>query len=392
MSVRSDAWIDVIFDFPVNSQTVEIMNRNATGLPLEAMLVGLLSGGGLLVAPRIIVNVTELVVGVGRPGVLKLTALAAENVSIHYTGSIGSNFEVRHGLTNFIFEGCQVSPTATGLPRVGMFSAVIDGYTVIYKQVPSYRPVTQSLGKDVVVTAEAMANGNISDWKKLNGIVEDSLMLLSLADGTYIGSIYEDVYQNGHLVMTLLKAVKTMLYHKADYCIDIKNLQACDLKTFLETSFPKYRELKVDFGLDIVIEYYLQAKAAEIIEVMYLAAVVGLERLASFIQPYLSKRGKWKKWDSLLARILRRSTDITLRRKVKALLSHFGVPYSSKDLKFIVMRNSIVHTGQFPSKTNGSDAFDALIGFFDRILLRILGYQGKYYINRLNSFQREIVP
>jgi hypothetical protein len=133
-----------------------------------------------------------------------------------------------------------------------------------------------------------------------------------------------------------------------------------------------------------------------LLELKYLVAVVGVECLLSYVPSYFSKIDKWKLGSGLLdwivSKIRRRPGRRSLRRKMIALLEHFSIPYEQSDLRFIKIRNALVHTGRFPRSVDGVEAYNGLIHFLDRVVLRILGYQGKHYLNRLNDFQREPLP
>lgn len=397
---RSDAWITVDLTLPGNQQTMQIMtqNSNRPKKPPEATLTGQVTSPnqGMLTAPRLILNTLEVHVHVGQPVTLELSMLCAGGVTIDFAPVLlGQLVELRHGLTNFVFEGCQYTTTGTGFTR-DKIVASLNGLQVTYKQLPNFAQITQDIGNDVVLTSECLVEVPFSQLQQTNDSIDSSLILLSLASASWIVSIYEDVYSQGNLLSTVLKSVKTMPYHDADQLIDIKNLAGCDLQVFLETCYPVYSTLKHDLGLDIVIEYYLQAKRAALLELRYLVGVVEIECLLSYIPSYFTRIGKWKKgsgvWDTLLSKILRRPGRRSLRRKMVALLKHFQVPYTDSELRFIKVRNRIVHTGRFPQSANPHQTYDELIHFLDRVILRLLGYQGKHYLNRLNSFQREILP
>jgi len=400
VTVRSDARIEAIFTVPVDQNTLQIVsqNQNRPKNPPEASLIGQVTSPsrGRVNATRLILSQFELQ-GTPQSTTLMVTMFSREQITIDFANlQQKQTVEVRHGLTNFIFGGCEISPTPTGSYR-DTFRATLNGQLVFYRQLPSFRHVTQELGQDVILTSEAIVQIQLSDYERSKNVINDSLMLLSLASGNYIASIYEDTFHQGVLAKTILKPVKTMPYHHRDYCIDLKNLAACDLQIFLETTFPKYRTMQQDLGLDIVIEYYLQAKRAPLVELKYLIGVVGIECLLSYVPSYFSKIGKWKKGsgfvDLILSKLRRRPSRRSLRRKTQALLEHFSVSHNLQDLQFIKIRNRLVHTGRFPEALQKQpyEPYTKLMSFLDRILLTILGFRGHYYLNRLNNFQREIL-
>jgi hypothetical protein len=398
ITMRTDAWIEVTTILPVNPQTLQLINENnRRGKLVEAALTGQVSSpkNGQLTARKLLLNTMNLNVN-PQSQTLSLTMVSRDTIAVEYSsGQPNSAVEIRHGLTNFVFRGCQASRSAFGV-SFDKFTAAIEGLSVTYQLLPGFLQSTHSLLQDTFLTAEAIVPVNPSELDRANDVVYDSLMLLSLANGNYIASIYEDLFQQGSLVKTVLKPAKTMAYYAPDRCIDTDNLVACDLQTFLETTFKDYRRLKQDLGLAIVLEYYLQAKRAALLQLKYLVAVVGVECLLSYVPSYFSKIGKWKLGSGLLDwivdKIRRRPGRRSLRRKMVALLEHFSIPYEQSDLRFIKIRNALVHTGSFPRSVDGLETYNGLIHFLDRVVLRVLGYQGKHYLNRLNDFQREPLP
>lgn len=397
ITARTDAWIEVTTILPVNPQTLQLINENnRRGKLVEASLIGQVTSpkNGQLTAKKLLLNTLNLDVN-PQSQTLSLTMISRDRITIEYSSQQNSTAELRHGLTNFLFRGCQASRSASRI-SFDKFTAAIEGLSVTYQLLPDFHETADTLRQDTLLTAEAITQVKPNELDRANDVVYDSLMLLSLANGNYIASIYEDLFQEGSLVKTVLKPVKTMTYYAHDHCIDTDNLVACDLQTFLETTFKDYRRLKQDLGLAIVLEYYLQAKRAALLELKYLVAVVGVECLLTYVPSYFSKIGKWKlgsgSLDWIVSKIRRRPGRRSLRRKMIALLEHFSIPYEQSDLRFIKIRNALVHTGKLPRSVDRVEAFDVLIHFIDRVLLRVLGYQGKFYLNRVNHFQRESLP
>jgi hypothetical protein len=87
--------------------------------------------------------------------------------------------------------------------------------------------------------------------------------------------------------------------------------------------------------------------------------------------------------------VLRRKGKRSLRERLLPILNHFNVQFDTKDLSFIKIRNKLVHEGRFPSNVDPVGEYTRFVNFIDRILLLILGYRGKYYLNRLNNYSRE---
>lgn len=95
----------------------------------------------------------------------------------------------------------------------------------------------------------------------------------------------------------------------------------------------------------------------------------------SVVQLGLTSQKKWKRpglVGALVKRILRRPGRRSLREKMTTLLGHFAIPYTKSDPNFIRIRHSLVHTGRFPRSVNSVQAYDELIQFLDRIVLRLV--------------------
>jgi hypothetical protein len=63
--------------------------------------------------------------------------------------------------------------------------------------------------------------------------------------------------------------------------------------------------------------------------------------------------------------------------------------HEDHELDFILTRDKIVHTGRFPSGADRSSETMKLSNLLDRIMLTILGYKGKFYLNCANRYARE---
>ena len=196
-TARSDGVIEVSFKAPVNRTTEQIMTQsiNRRKNPPEASLIGEVTGPSVtrLTAKRLILAGLKLA-ATPAATTLTVTMMSLENLVVEFADlQPNDTVELRHGLTNLIFRGCLASPTATSW-STDKFKATLEGREVAYRQLPNYRQVTHNLGQDVVVTSEAIIQVQFSDYEHATSIVENSLMLLSFAGGTYVASVYEDVY------------------------------------------------------------------------------------------------------------------------------------------------------------------------------------------------------
>ena len=189
----------------------------------------------------------------------------------------------------------------------------------------------------------------------------------------------------------------------------------------METTYDKYQEFKEVFNLKSVIHLYLISRFALFTEAKFLLAVVSLESLLSSFEEYQKSNGVTietglvKKTEKIVTRELKKegieleeqiinriATSIayphtTFQEKLISIIKMFNVKYSSEDLELINLRNKIAHTGQFPKKYNNSriivpnDELNRLIYLLDRILLSILDYKNKPFLNIFNKYCEEIL-
>lgn len=295
--------------------------------------------------------------------------------------SSASPVESRFGLTNFEFNGCRFT-TAGNVTVLDTFESLIDGLVVRFEQLPNYPQVISTLqtSRDILVTSEAIVTCQAAELSRLNTLMYDTLALLSFASGSWVSPVYRDSLENNVIVQTILFPAKTFPFHPNDSVVDTHNLQACDTKLFLESAYAPFKSLKDSLGLNVVIEYYIQAKRSNYIELRYLIAAVAMECLSSHAPSFLNQIGAWPRHENRLS----------LREKLVPLLSHFNVTYVNDDLKFIRNRNKLVHEGRFPSSVVSSfSEYRKFVNFIDRVLLTMLGYRGKSYLNCLNGYARE---
>jgi len=65
--------------------------------------------------------------------------------------------------------------------------------------------------------------------------------------------------------------------------------------------------------------------------------------------------------------------------KLKRLRKQFQIPVSDDEVsKFIKIRNSLAHTSLFPDEFDSTTSYLFLRHFLDRVVLKVLGYEGKY--------------
>lgn len=289
------------------------------------------------------------------------------------------NVTIKYGLTNFIFGGCEWIERNNGRYR-DKFTVNIENKDIEFIKIENYRRVFESLkkSKDVRITAEAIATIKYGELENFETIMKSLLQLLSYATGTYVAYLYQDIYYNSNLVKTILFPSRTHDYHHREYAINTDHLGHCDLKTFLETVFDNYKRLKGELGLNIFIDYCILSKLQSISEIKYLLETVGMECITSYLSAYFRRRGATAQHGLN-----------NFKNKIKSLFAEFNINYQDSELRFIKLRDKIVHTGRFPPRKNAVEEYRKLMNILDRTILTIIGYRGRPYVNIVNNYNRE---
>ena len=370
LQLRSDGDIDASVTLPETPDILKIARKSDSKELLHCSLAGTVT------EPEGRISIPGLLLDVNTPRLISLES----TVEMEYAKvSSQQMVEVHYGLTNFDFWGCEYTRVRNEVAP-DKFSACLTGVEIAFKQVKDYRNIISELEttRDVKVTAEAIATAAFSGLEELEQLVGDVATLLSYATGTYISWVYQDVYDNGQLVRSLLYPHNWGPFVHHDWVIDARNLGACYLRIFLETTYPAFSRLKADLGLNVLLEFLVVAKQGRYPEVIFLLNSVAAECLTSYLASYFTRIGKSREMRSF-------------RSKMKELLSHFKVVYDESELDFIGTRDKIVHTGRFPAGVVPWPATRSLQNLMDRTVLTILGYQGKAYLNCAKRYEKEIL-
>jgi len=350
---------------------------------------------------------------------LQLKFLCFSTVDIIYSDEKSGNVEIHYGLTNFIFSGCAYSVEG-GKSLLDKFDANVNNINFQFKKVEGYNDLEKRLKetKGCYITSEATVNVLIAEREMAKSTIFDIIELLSFATRNFVSPIYEDYFYEGELIRTILNPVLTKNYNAADNLINSNSPNPCILQIFLESTYDKYREFKVILGLNSVIHIYLISRYALFTESKFLLAVVSLESLLSYFEEYLKDKDETIKPSSIgrtkktLAKEFEKEgiqikEDILERiassvaypnpsfiDKLVPLLKTFNIEYNSKDFDLINLRNKIVHSGKFPEEFNSRmidphEEETRLIYFLDKILLSILDYKDKPFLNIFNQYKEE---
>jgi hypothetical protein len=380
LQLRSDGHIDVSVTTPMTSDALKVTKEDQKRKLLHCSLVGIVAKPqGKINVPDIVLNVTNYKFD-AKGATLTFELLCASTVEIEYARVLPQQIvESHYGLTNFHFIGCEYTrdQNATVADK---FSTEVAGVKMTFKQVKDHAGIISKLAvsRDVEVTAEVIAVTPFSDLGRLEQLVDESVILLSYATGTYISWIHRDVYSSGELVRSSLYGHNWGPFIHNNCVIDARNLEACNLRIFLETTYPAFSSLKSDLGLRVVLEFLVVADQGRYPEILFLLRSVAAECLLSYLSSYFSKIGKTGDMSSF-------------KNKMKELLTHFHVVYDESELDFILTRDKVVHTGRFPAGVAPWEAALELRNLMDRIVLTILGYKGKPYLNCANHYEREVL-
>lgn len=219
---------------------------------------------------------------------------------------------------------------------------------------------------------------------------------------------------------TILNPLLTKEFNtKENRLINSNHIGNCNLKSYLELTYPKYFEFKNQFGLNIVISLYLELLTIKYIDMQFLLAVTALETILNGYAEMRQETG-----NPITRSILRRNKKKTIELleeydinnneiacKIVEEISNpylnnhdklndfindedFQVELNEFDRDFVFIRNKIAHTGKFPKKIkyNGTEReislgeeFNRLIYLLDRIILTILNYKEKPFYNELKK-------
>jgi hypothetical protein len=234
--------------------------------------------------------------------------------------------------------------------------------------------------------------------------VDDLCLLLSFSRGTTVGWIYSENVEEGRVVRTKLRAAKTSSL-TGPPVID----PYWDTGEFVRKTFPHFRELKDRFRLKAVLLSYLDAKKEDVyLETRALRAATTLDLLAGcfasvYEQEYIGGTSKFKKVKAAVKASLENVKDLSpvelselseklgelrrrsLKRLLTQLIKEFRVPPARPERERILgrvvdTRNALVHRAKFRTPPPGSayPEYCELIGLLDRIILRMLGYEGPF--------------
>lgn len=328
-------------------------------------------------------------------------------------------FNYRYFITNLKFSGTQPTTTKHGnrmSVRPSKLPLDVMGHKIFLEWAPEYKKVIQELEADrqaqvtAVLTLKALAQDPVVTSEEL---AEDICTIMSLASGNHVAWIETRRYDaQGRRLSSRHRASVTRTYvpHPLLDPNDgaglqnfaregLQALRKWDEELGTETD-PRPLRNAIRLALDARTELtYLQSRT--------LAAVTVIELLTSKLMTkrrtaHLVPEDVFRKVQMAVTSVLCNTLKelvysdtvfqsmkaklaelnrVTLREQLRKLIAEAGVGVDEQELdRFIKVRNSIVHTGDYDKKIGLAphEQHWAVLEFVDRLLLGLLRYQGKY--------------
>lgn len=422
ISFFSNAHIQIETSFLLSQVTAKIIEADQKVLfdvSLNGIIIDEIEDIGTISIERMAIDSTTVSSRNGEYWTIQLKLRCFSIVDIIYSDEKSGKVKIHYGLTNFIFSGCIYSIEGKN-SLLDNFNANVNNLNFQFKKISDYKIVEKRLKdkKGCHITSEAIVDISMNEIDNAKSTIFDIIELLSLATRNFVSPIYEDYFYNGEIIRTILNPVLTKEYNGADNLIDSNRPNPCILQFYLESTYSKYQELKDVLGLKGVIHIYLISRFAVFTESKFLLSAASLESLLSYFEEYLENKGEPIKSSSVgrtkktLAKELEKEgikieneilervassiaySHPSFSDKLSPLLKMYGVKSDSKDYDLINLRNKVVHYGKFPEEFNSRQIIPheeetRLVYFLDRILLSILGYRNKPFLNKLNQYQEE---
>lgn len=332
-----------------------------------------------------------------------------KNVNITYNTS---NFDsIQFYLTNFLNNS-----TSNGSFHV--FEIQNEDYEIKFEGIDNYDYYKQKLQEtnlDVAVTS--VANINLkNECGSLIKEMDKLTFLLSYSNKTMISPICFNYYNDEGICKTILRPIRTTHYSNCSKLID-----PFDLGYFIEKCYPIFLEEYNHFSLNIIISIFLESLLNNYVDTGYVLLVQALESFLASYEHYCEKQGEIIEPHSIkdMAKKLSKffkekefsiSEDDLIELSNELAYSHTttseklaflkkkekfkdNLNLNSFDYDFPNIRNKIVHTGIVPKEINSSgtlreinmvDEFNRGVFLFDKIILTLLDYDGKFndYLNK----------
>jgi hypothetical protein len=346
------------------------------------------------------------------------TFVVFSTISIHYPGGFSGECEARYGLTNLLFTGCQYQYRDDGRRWLDSVSLFLNDGSFELRRVQDFDTVSTEMKatKQTRVTAEVLCIIPFENRERWDGVVDDIAWLSSFAASEEVVPIYREFYFQGRLILCELLTRHRIPYTGGVATIPLNCPVPCSLRVFLESGYPQFTKLREDLSLQGMFYLYVKSQHPELaLEVRYIMMVMALESLCSHTETILKNdlrnvpRKSIERTQNAIRKVARmRKIPLDeaiivemgeraafphpdFRDKLQCALKEFSIAYTDSDLASNNIRDTIVHTGDFPSECDPVEEYHALSNLLIRIILTVLDYRGDY-VRRGAGFPLEPLP
>lgn len=340
-------------------------------------------------------------------------------IGIHYPGGSSGECEARYGLTNLLFTGCWYQYRDDSSRWADSVPLFLNDGSLELRRVQDYGTVSTEMKatKQTRVTAEVLCTIPFENRERWDGVVDDIACLSSFAASEEVVPIYREFYFQGRLTLCeLLTRRRRIPYTGGVATIPLNLPVPCSLKVFLESGYPQFTKLREDLSLQGVFYFFVKSQHPELfLEVKYITMVMALESLCSHTETILKNdqrnvprksieraqnaiRKVARKWkipldEAIIVEMGERAAfpHPDFRDKLQCAFREFSIAYTDSDLASNNVRDTIVHTGDFPPECDPVEEYHALSNLLIRIILTVLDYRGDY-VRRGAGFPSEPLP
>ncbi|VVB59821.1 Uncharacterised protein [uncultured archaeon] len=278
------------------------------------------------------------------------------------------NFELSSLIGDFTFK--------TG--RAEFQLAIIKGYNENLEKLKKF--------SGVLPTCILIVKPNGLTEKYIDRLVDRVLHILSFAKSTYISCSYKTVFYDDKTFKRELHSSKKMPF---DYGLSVLDFSGDKVKSIIEPGLKIWSELETKYGLMGVIELYIEALAPTNIDAKIALQCIAFERLKYCYREYCKKNGQHTKVQHQTKKGL--WVNNSFEDILIDLFKDAGFRFRKSDLKFINIRNDIIHEGQLKFFKRQWKVFYKQRAFLVRLILTVVGYQGGYDINFGRGSVRNVI-
>jgi hypothetical protein len=229
----------------------------------------------------------------------------------------------------------------------------------------------------VLPTCVLLVKPNGLTEKYIDRLVDRVLYIISFAKSTYISCSYKTVFYENKTFRRELQSIKKMPFDGEHSVLDFRGDK---VKSIVEPGLKLWSELKTKYGLIGVIELYIEALAPMNLDAKIAIQCIAFERLKSCYREYCKKNGQYKK-----VQLYNKKKNVWVDKSFKNILlvlfKDAGFRFRKSDLKFIDIRNAVIHEGQLKSFKRQWEIFYKQRALLVRFILTVVGYKGGYDIN-----------